>query len=101
VGKIDLVRAIDQVREELVRAVRAAGDREVQFPVGQVSLSFQVGFTESGTASGGLKLWVVELGAAGNYARESIQTVTITLEPPVTKDGRPVKVMSSVDQLPD
>jgi Trypsin-co-occurring domain 2 len=47
-----------------------------------------------------VKFWVVELGGAGSYAREEIQTVTVTLGGPVDQNGKPVKIYSGSAQKP-
>ena len=48
--------------------------------------------TRTGEGSAGVKFWVVELGGAGGYAREEVQTVTVTLGSPVDQNGDPVKI---------
>lgn len=52
------------------------------------------------SGSAGVKFWVVELGADGSYAKEEIQTVTVTLEAPVDRAGRPVKVIRNQSEKP-
>jgi len=42
---------------------------------------------------------VVELGAGGSYAREEIQTVTVTLGTPVDQNGEPVKIYRGSAQM--
>jgi hypothetical protein len=89
IGLVDVVQAL---RAELARASAAAVDSAVQFPVGQVTLEFQVGVTHNAEAQGGVRFWVLELGASAGVGRESVQKVTIVLEPPVDAEGRPIKV---------
>ncbi|MCP2321887.1 hypothetical protein HDA40_000394 [Hamadaea flava] len=91
IGLVDVVQAL---RAELARASAEAVDAPVQFPVGQVTLEFQVGVTRSAEARGGVRFWVVELGGQAGVASESVQKVTIVLEPPVDADGLPIKVGS-------
>lgn len=100
VGKISLAKAVAMVRQELSEAIIEGEDADLVFPVGQVTMSFQVGLTAAGTASGGVDLWVVDVKAEGAIGRESIQTVTIVLEPPVDRDGRPVKIKGVDTSLP-
>jgi hypothetical protein len=90
--KIGLPEAIEAVRAELRRAVVQGEDQDIQFSVGEVQLEFQVGVTREGTVDGKFNVWVLELGAGGSYAKESVQTVTLTLEPPVDAQGQPIKV---------
>ena len=42
---------------------------------------------------------MVELGGSGGYAREEIQTVTVTLGAPVDHHGDPVKIYRGSDQM--
>lgn len=97
---ITLAEAIAEVRRAIVEAIEAGENEQIRFPVGPVSLSFQCGMTTSGTASGGVKLWVLELGTDGSYAKETVQTITVTLEPPVGPDGQPIRVAGHSAQQP-
>jgi len=90
--KIGLVETIDALRSELAVAVKKAQGQEIQFPIGSVQLEFQVGVTWDSEAKGGVKFWVLELGASGSYANESVQKVTINFEAPLDTEGRTVKV---------
>jgi hypothetical protein len=83
------------VRTELVRAIAQSAAEQIQFPVGQVTLQFQVGVTKSGRGAAGVDIWVAEFGAGGEIARETIQTITVVLEPPLDANGRPIKVASA------
>ena len=90
--KIGLVETIDALRSELAAAVEKAQEQEIQFPIGSVQLEFQVGVTWDAEAKGGVKFWVLELGASGSYAHESVQKITLNLEAPVDDEGQQVKV---------
>jgi hypothetical protein len=98
--EIGLTEAIALVREELVQAVEEGVGSDIQFPVGQVTLEFQVGLTKTDDVHGGLKLWVLELGASREYARESVQTISIVLGPPVDATGNPIKVSAASEEIP-
>ena len=65
-----------------------------------VQLEFHVAVTKSGEGKGGVRFYVVQLGGSGSYAREEIQTVTVTLGAPVDQNGEPVKIYSGSDQMP-
>ncbi|WP_132118002.1 trypco2 family protein [Actinocrispum wychmicini] len=99
-AQIGLVEAIEQVRAELVDAVAAGRGADIQFPVGQVTLQFQVGLTRSDDTDGKLKLWILELGSAEKYAEQSVQTISVVLEPPVDAQGRPITVSAESADLP-
>src|SRR5437764_10076503 len=98
--KIGLVETIDALRSELAAAVEKAQGQAIQFPIGSVELEFQVGVTWDAEAKGGVKFWVLELGASGSYAHESVQKVTLKLEAPVDDEGRTVKVTRRSQQMP-
>jgi hypothetical protein len=97
IGLVDVVQAL---RSELARASAQAADADIRFPVGQITLEFQVGVTRSAEAQGGIRFWVLELGTAAGVATESVQKVTIVLEPPVDAYGQPIKVTSAETEKP-
>jgi hypothetical protein len=99
-AEIGLSDAIAAVRAELAAAVEQSVDAEFQFPVNGVQLEFHVAVTKTGEGRAGVKFWVVELGGAGSYAREEIQTVTLTLGAPVDRAGEVVKVTRQSRQKP-
>jgi hypothetical protein len=68
--------------------------------VAGVQLEFHVGVTKTGEGKAGVKFYVVELGGSGSYAREEIQTVTVTLGAPVDHNGDPVKIYRGSAQMP-
>lgn len=98
--KIGLVETIEALRSELAVAVEKAQGQEIQFPIGSVQLEFQVGVTWDAESKGGVKFWVLELGASGKYANESVQKVTLNLEAPIDIEGRTVKVTRSSQEKP-
>jgi Trypsin-co-occurring domain 2 len=99
-AEIGLSEAIAAVRAELAAAVEQGVDSEFQFPVNGVQLEFHVAVTKTGEGRAGVRFWVVELGGAGSYAREEIQTVTVTLGAPVDRAGEVVKVTRPSRQKP-
>lgn len=100
VERLELAETVGALRAELAQAAAAGAGAEFQFPVTGVQLEFHVGVTRSGEGRAGVKFWVVELGAAGSYAREEIQTVTVTLGAPVDQNGDPVKIYRSATRKP-
>ena len=98
-SKVGLADAVDALRAELSEAMARARDQEIQFPVGEIQVEFQIGVTREAEGKAGLKVWVLELGG-GSYTRESVQKITVSLEPPVTADGQRVKVHRDLDRKP-
>ena len=90
--QLQLAETVEALRAELARAAAAGADAGFQFPVAGVQLEFHVGVTKTGEGRAGVRFYVVELGGAGSYAREEIQTVTVTLGAPVDQHGNVVKV---------
>ena len=98
--QLALADTVEALRAELARAAAAGAGAGFQFPVAGVQLEFHVAVTKTGEGKAGVKFWVVELGGAGSYAREEIQTVTVTLGAPVDQDGEPVKIYRGSDRKP-
>ena len=100
VERIGLADSIQALRAELSEAMLKAEGDAIQFPVGEVHLEFQVGVTKDAKAKGGARFWIVELGAEAGYAAESIQHISVTLEPPVNAAGERVLVARGFDEAP-
>ena len=98
--RIDLSETIQALRAELAKAAAMAVGQEIHFPVGQVELEFHVGVTKDIEGNAGVKFWVVELGAKGTYATESVQLVKVTLEAAVDANGDRVLVGRGLDDEP-
>jgi Tfp pilus assembly PilM family ATPase len=100
VAELGLPEAIEQIRQELREAVAAAADADIQFPVGEVTLEFQVGVKKTGEGSSKVKVWVLEAGVGGKIEHDRVQKVTVVLQPPVDRDGNPVKVARRSSSMP-
>lgn len=98
-AELGLAETVQALREELEAAVAGFSSQEIQFQVGQVQLEFHVGVRREGGANSKARFWVLEVGTEGRYARESIQKVSLTLEP-LTKDGQPIRVSRSSAERP-
>jgi Trypsin-co-occurring domain 2 len=98
--RIGLADAIEALHADLLVAVERASEHDLHFPVGSVDLEFQIGITKSADAKAGFRVWVVELGAGGAIAKESLQRIRVTLEAPVDENGNPVMVGRNLHQRP-
>jgi hypothetical protein len=98
--RLELAETVEALRAELAQAAATGAGAGFQFPVAGVQLEFDVGVTKAGEGRAGVKFYVVELGAGGSYAREEIQTVTVTLGTPVDQNGEPVKIYRGSAQMP-
>ena len=99
-AQLELAETVEALRAELARAAAAGADAGFQGAVCGVPVGFAVAVGEAGEGKAGVKFWVVELGGAASYAREEIQTVTVTLGAPVDQDGEPVKIYRGSAQKP-
>ncbi len=100
VVKLGLAETMEALRAELAQAAAAGAAAGFQFPVSGVQLEFHVGVTKTGEGKAGVRFYVVELGGSGSYAKEEIQTVTVTLGAPVDHHGDPVKVYRGSAEMP-
>jgi Trypsin-co-occurring domain 2 len=99
-SEIPLVETIESLRTQLSAAAAAGSDQEFQFPVESVDLEFHVGVTRNVSGTGGVRFWVVELGASGSYGAESIHTVKVSLGAPVDATGQTVKIRRTTSEKP-
>jgi len=88
-NRIELKDSIAALRKELIESILAAQGEGLRFEVGEVTMEFHVEVERSVESKGGIKFWVVELGAGGTDKDKAIHKVTIPLKP-VRADGRPV-----------
>src|SRR5215472_7332096 len=98
--QLGLAETMEALRAELAQASAAGAAAGFQFPVAGVQLEFHVGVKKTGEGKAGVRFYVVELGGSGSYAREEIQTVTVTLGAPVDHHGDPVKIYRASAQMP-
>ena len=93
--QLGLAETMEALRAELAQAAADGAAAGFQFPVAGVQLEFHVGVTKTGGGKAGVQFWVVELGGTGSFAREEIQTVTVSLGAPVDHNGDPVRIYRS------
>ena len=76
-----LADAVKALRAELSEAMEAGQGQPLQFEVGAVKMDFAVELSADAQAKGGVRFWVVELGASGSIQRKGVHTVTIEMKP--------------------
>lgn len=94
--RIGLAETIEALRAELAEAASKGHDAEIRFRFSTITLDFHVGVTRDVGANAGVKFWVVELGGSGSYATETIQRVSVTIEP-IRSDGRKLDLTDRFD----
>jgi hypothetical protein len=88
---IPLADLIDAVRGELEAAALNAVDQKLQFEVQDVQLEVEIATTGTKGAEGGIKVWVVNIGAKVDRSDANTQKVSLKLGP-VSPDGTKFKV---------
>jgi hypothetical protein len=88
----ELAEAIAAVREQLSRAQKEGADEDLRFRVGPVELEFDMVMSRTAGAQGGLKVYVLTLGAKGEWTSGSTHRVKVTLQPIDPRTGEDAKV---------
>ncbi|KPH99576.1 hypothetical protein OK074_0705 [Actinobacteria bacterium OK074] len=78
---IDLVAAVQALRNQITEAAATDPDSDVRFQVGPIELEFTVALTRDRSVKGGVKAWVVTADAEGRWSREHTHRVTLSLTP--------------------
>jgi len=98
-GDVDLSSALDALRAELEQAWTASRGKQVRFRVSDVALTVQVTARRERQASGKIRWWLIEAGAEGTAARETTQTLVLTLTPGLyDENGQPAPLDVSAPQ---
>lgn len=98
---LGLAEAIEVLREEVLRARAAGADAAVQLPVESITVELTVTASRSVNGKAGFKVPFVEvdLGGGAGRAHGVEQRVTVVFGAPVDRQGRPVKVARTEDQV--
>jgi len=78
---VELTDAIAALREQLSEALRAGDDEDVRFRLGPVELEFTLTVKKDVHGQGGVKFWVVTLGASGGRSHDTTHRVKLILQP--------------------
>jgi hypothetical protein len=78
---IPLAKAIQDLRAELLDALREGRGKELRFKLKPIELELSVGMTWTGEAHGGVKFWIVDLGAKGEGEQARMHKLKLVLEP--------------------
>lgn len=96
---VGLPEAIRSLRAELSQAMEEGAGEELRFRVGPVELEFEVQLTREAGVDGGVRFWVVSVGAKGSTATATTHRVKISLQPQ-TAEGGDVAVAEAVSERP-
>jgi hypothetical protein len=92
---LELADAINDLRAQLIEAQAAAGNSDIEFSVGSVTIELQLVATAEGGGKAGFKVPVIdfEFGVEGGYSQERTHKLVIELNAPVDKRTKqPLKV---------
>jgi Trypsin-co-occurring domain 2 len=96
--QIPLADAIQQLRDELRKAILEGQDKDIVFTPNGIDIELSVSFKAEATAKGSFKLLAfLDLSAEAQASRESLHKIKLSLSV-ADKNGRPIKVRS--DALP-
>ena len=98
-AELGLTEVVTALRDELQQAIVARQDQGLSFDVKEITIELQVGVTKTVGAETAVKFWVLELGASGEYESQTVQTVSLTLDP-IAAGGSRVKIASGSDVDP-
>jgi hypothetical protein len=94
--QIPLSDAIQQLRDELRKAILEGKDQDIIFTPNGIDIELGVSFSAEAKAGGGFKvLALLDLSADAQMNRESQHKIKLSLSV-ADKDGRPLKVRSDV-----
>jgi hypothetical protein len=92
--QIPLSDAIQQLRDELRKAILEGKDQDIIFTPNGIDIELGVSFSAEAKAGGGFKLLAfLDLSAEAKANRESQHKIKLSLSV-VDKDGQPLKVRS-------
>lgn len=80
-AEVELAAAINQVREQLVRAIEDGEDSPIAFRAGPVEMEFEVTFSSTRSGDAGVRVWVVSAGAKGERVRATTHRLKVSLTP--------------------
>jgi len=87
---IELSTMLVALRRELAEAQQEAEDKDIKFVVNDVELELQLTVGKKGSAEGGVKFWVGNVNAGGEYSSQSVQKIKLKLTPK-TRGGEPIE----------
>ena len=80
---LGLADALEGLRGELEQALNESKDKRVRFRMSAVTLTVQAVVRSEGGGSAKIGWWLVQAGAEGKLARETTQTLVLSMTPGV------------------
>ncbi len=85
--RVELADAVQAVRAQLAAAAERAQDEPLRFELGDIQMEFTVEVRRDARARGGVRAWVVDVGAEAGTSRAHTHRVSFTLRPRRAGDG--------------
>jgi Trypsin-co-occurring domain 2 len=83
--RIELARAVQAIRDELVAAAAQADGEQLRFEVGEIQMEFAVELRHDARVKGGVKAWVFSADVDAGRAAGRTHKVAFTLKPKNTQ----------------
>jgi hypothetical protein len=98
-----LSEAIEQLRDELLKARAAGANSDIQLPVESMTVELSLSVTVSGDGKAAFTVPIVglQLGAGASRDRGTEQRVTIVFGSPLDREGQQAKIAQVTTTLPD
>ncbi|MCU0935347.1 MAG: hypothetical protein MUF66_04585 [Gammaproteobacteria bacterium] len=80
-AEIELAEVLLGLRKELQNAQAKGAKAKLKFRVDAIDVKIKVGVTKKGGGKGGIKFWVLDLGAEASAGIETVQTLRLKLTP--------------------
>ena len=99
VVRIPLADAIGAIRRELKQAMDDGRKEDLRFGLGAVELELQLQVSGERGVDGGIKVWVVSLGAHASRSTAETHTVRLTLHPQ-DREGKDIDIHGTTGAKP-
>jgi Trypsin-co-occurring domain 2 len=90
--EMELVEAVQTIRDELLRAAASGSSSDVAFEVGPIQLEFSVELRRDARARGGIRAFVVSAEADAGMSQARTHKVSLTLTPCETATRDPLLI---------
>jgi hypothetical protein len=97
---LELTSAIDAIRGQLTEAMARSEGQRLQFELGNIELEFEVALTRETSVDGGVRVWVINMGASGARTTSAVTRVKVTLKPTDAGSGQAPVVSDHLESIP-
>jgi hypothetical protein len=99
--ELGIASALEGLRSELEEAWQNGQGKPVRFRVSDVTLTVQTVARREGGVNGKVRWFLIEAGADGRVARESTQTLVLTLTPALYDETGPTSPLDVSGEEPE